>query len=405
MKRILFSAMLSLILSAYSEEFTAGNKSVELKVNDGVIQLFAKGSDKAAATLRPAFKGAVTPKVVERPANGYSILELRNSDTILTFKFHPTLPCVYMALNKNASPVTVEWNAEAVVVPSLLGENAIIPKGSQEHYLPPFAPMYSALLDNGDAILSVIPVKARQDAILSPDLKTITLHQRNIEDYYFVLTSAKGCWSKCVATAEAGLEQTYDDCPKPYSAEWKASIPLEKDFFPSGDGNYSTWFVPTIIESNGKNSMDNPPPRVSLPPDKLPTRSAWSSGMEGSYRYPVEFLDGKFKFFYPRFRSLERYKISTARPIYIYALNGSNVPDVTFPWPFLPAWVSANGQYSTMNFGSSPATCASTASMEKIFYQDQAKERPRRSSASWTPCSSSWSPSAPAPKTPWSGRG
>ncbi len=373
MKRIFLVALLALSTLVFAEDFVATNGAIELRYNDGVIKLFAKGAEKPTAILRPTLKEKVTPQIVDRGKNDL-VFSLRGENTRLTFRLHRTRPAAYMALNLNASPVTVEWNADAVILPSLLAESVILTASENKRLLPPFLPMYSALLDDGDAMLSILPIKARQDAELSGDLKTLTLHQKNIEDYYFVLTSAKGCWSKCTAPAEVGQEQLYDNCIKPYAAEWRASLPLEQDFIPSGDGIYSTWFVPTHIKKDDKDALEYPPPRVSLPADKIATMSAWSSGFEGSYRYPVEFVDGKLKIFYPRFRSLDRYKLSQTAPVYIYALKGPEDAPVSFPYTFLPAWTVIT-QFHTMNFGSSPATCATTASMEKIFYQDKSKEQ------------------------------
>ena len=112
------------------------------------------------------------------------------SGTLSSIKELP--PRFSIAFCRNASPVTVQWNAAAVVIPDTFAEDEVLLPGGDSRALPPFVPLYLALQEGGNSTLACIPVKAKSPATISGDLKTLTLSLKNNEHYVFFLNTGRG---------------------------------------------------------------------------------------------------------------------------------------------------------------------------------------------------------------------
>ncbi len=372
MKTGLLSCLyLSLLACAAASETKIANAKIELRYSDGIVSIYTPGKQHPAATLRPALKGdGIRPIVVER--RGYRILSLRGAASSIAFKLEGSNPAFTMSLNRGASPVELRWNAAAVVLPDPFAEDYILTPGTRERRLPPFLPLYIGLLGKGDATLSCLPVKAGSDAVLSADLQTLTLYQKNTEDYIFVLNSAPGAWTDTLLPSIPGKSRLVAEWSPPWPAVWQASLPVELDFIAPGDNSRSNWNIVTIAPDG---NVRDPLPRMVM--TDVPTRLTWLGGFEGTFRYPAEFVDGRLQLRHPIYGIDERIRHATAEPVFVYAWRRSRETpkEVRLPADFLVPWVAARQLWRTSNFGSYPTTCSTTANIEKIFYRDESQEK------------------------------
>lgn len=354
-------------------EVTLANKSIALKYADGAVEVRAAGAEKPAAVFTPAFPAGAEIKATVVDRKTYKILSLRSGAKHVAFKLENLNdPAFTLALNGGVSPVTVAWNAQALVIPDRFAEDQVVTPGGSEKHLPPFATLYLGLLDNGGAALACIPVKAGQAAELSGDLKTLKLNQRNTEDYIFVLNQAPGAWHTTRLPGKAGEKKTLD-WQRPYPALWRIAMPLDKDFIAPGDGSFVAWNIITAPNKKGR-AQDNPQ-RGSI--QEVKTRRYWLGGFEGMFRYPVEFLNEKVVLMHPDFGVNKKIVHSTARDAFIYTVqrNAKTPEAMKLPFDFLPPWETGHDLYRATNFGISPTTCATTHNFEKIFYHDEAQEK------------------------------
>ena len=368
--------MLFLAAGLFADEYVTGNKTLDLKVENGVVRVFLKGAETPILTIKPTMEGDVVADTVTHPDSNYKILSLRTATSSVTFRMGWTVPDFTMSLNRGASPVVVEWNAQAVIVPDVYAENFVIEPREKPFTLPYFVPMYAALTQNGDAMVSCIPVKAGQHAVLSGDLKTLTLNQRNTDDYTFVITAAKQVWHATKMSEELNKPVAVEGWTMPFVAEWQASLPVDKDFIPAGDGIHTSWNVARFEKNDkGKERLVTSMPRMSLL--DVASRNTWTSGFESTFHYPVEIADGKLLLCAPRFGNRDRFLHSFTKNVYVYAFGGGkDLPEgVILPSDYIPKWVSNNQLCLTSNYGRSPATCATTNHVEALFRKDEAKEK------------------------------
>ena len=367
---ILIAACAAALVGA---EVTLANKAVSLKYADGAVELYAAGAEKPTAVFTPAFPAGAEIKATIVDRKSYKIMSLRSGVKHIAFKLENLNdPAFTLSLNGGVSPVTVAWNAQAVVIPDRFAEDQVVIPGEGVKYLPPCATLYLALLDDGNAALACIPVKAGQAAELSGDLKTLKLNQRNTEDYIFVLNQAPGAWTRTKLPGKPGETKTLD-WKRPYPALWRVAMPVEKDFIAPGDGSYVAWNIIVVPEKKGR-AQDNPQ-RGSI--QEVKTRRYWLGGFEGMFRYPVEFLDEKVVLTHPDFGVNKKIVHSTARDAFIYTVqrNAKTPEAMKLPFDFLPPWETGHDLYRATNFGISPTTCATTHNFEKIFYHDEAQEK------------------------------
>ena len=348
------------------------NGKVALEYAGGVVKVTAPGVETPVATigvnLKPETLGT---SVLSNPARKFQMLSLRGPDGSIAFKLEDGEARFAVAYARNAAPVTVKWNAAAVVVPDIFAEDEVLLPSQSERALPPFAPLYLALLNDGDATLACIPVKAKSPAVLSADFTTLTLTPKNNEDYTFVLNAAKGAWHKTVLPAKPGEFRTVDDWQVPYKAPWRAALPIAEDFVAPGNGAWSVWNIITVT-GNKKRRPINLPPRATMINQE--TRTNWFGGFEGTFRYPAEFLEGKIKLMHPQFK----FKIvhDMTRPVFVYAWRQSS-DSPAMPEKYLPPWVAEKHLYGGTNtaYGMKATTCNVTAQFEKIFYREEAAEK------------------------------
>ncbi len=375
MKRLVL-VMLLLVAGLFAEEYVAGNKTMDLKVEGGVVRVFLKGAETPILTIRPSMEGEVVAETVVHPFSHDRILSLRSASSSIAFRLGGSAPHFTMSLNRNASPVEVEWSAQAVVVPDVYADNYVVESREKPFSLPPFVPMYLALVEGGDATVACIPVKAGRHAVLSGDLRTLTLNQQNTEDYTFVITSARQVWHAAKLPEEMNRPVLLEDWTMPFIAGWQASLPVDKDFIPAGDGSHSSWPVARFEKAgDGSERLVTAIPRAAL--TNIASRFVWTGGFEYAFNYPVEIADGKLRLLTPRFANIDRFLHSFTQNVYVYAMaGGKDLPEgVVLPWDFLPPWVASDKMYMTDNFGRSPATCAATEHVEGIFLKDESKAK------------------------------
>lgn len=367
--------MLTAATLCSAADFQVSNKYLKFRVkNGGTVEVCAAGSEKPYAVIRPDLNGLkVTPRQVER--RGRKILLLRGegekSSMIVTMYGNS----FSISLNRTGKPVKVEWPAKAVVLPDRAAEDILITPGKTDLRLPGFVNLYLALLGDREATLACIPVKNTCDAILSADLQTLTLNQKNTEEHIFVLNKAPGVWHKVDHLVEGVQGLTVDDWKAPYPASWVALYPVDKGFLASGDGMSIYWNIVTVTIKGKKTIIANRLRSMTMTNPK--TRYTWNGGFEASYTYPAEFINNKVKLTIPKHRG-SRFCYDQKKPVYIYSwarLGSSKAPGTMLPGDLLPAWKQADSLWRTVNIGSSPTTCATTADFEKLFYRDEAAEK------------------------------
>ena len=370
MKQLLsiFCVMLSAFVAAAAGPVSATNGHLTATYENGIVTITTPGLETPVATITTGLKSdTLKAEAVSHPKQKFNLLTLRGPEGSVAFKIEGTCASFTIAYNRSASPITVNWNASAVVLPDVFAEDEVLLPDRTERRLPPFVPLYLALLGNGEATLACIPVKAKSAAVLSADLKTLTINSKNNEDYIFVLNAAPGAWHRTALPVRPGEFKILEDWQPPYPALWRAAMPVEQDFIPIGNGSWSVW---NIITVTGKGNPTDLPPRAVM--TNRETRRTWNGGFEDSYRYPAEFLDGKAKLVHPSFRG--RIVHDLKRPVCIYAWQQGQHPDAPMPEKFLPPWVSSIKIHRSTNttYGMLATTCNVTALFEKIFYRGEA---------------------------------
>lgn len=348
------------------------NGKITLEYANGVVKVTSPGLKAPAAVIRVGLKPeTLKPSTLVNPVRKFHMLSLRGPDGSVAFKLEGRDARFSVSHAINASPVVVEWNAAAVVVPDTFAEDEVLLPGKEARNLPPFVPLYLALQEGGDSTLACIPVKAKSPAVLSADLKTLTLSLKNNEHYVFFLNTGKGAWHQTTLPANPGEFKTVDDWQAPYKALWRAAMPLSKDFIPAGNGAWSVWNVITMTD-NPKQRPRNLPVRAAMVDRK--TRNTWHGGFEGTYRYPAEFVDGKLKLMHQNFKKQIVY--DTGIPVFIYSWQPWADP-VVMPQKYLPPWVADKRLHLSTNtgYGMKATTCNVTQLFEKIFYRDEADKK------------------------------
>ena len=348
------------------------NGKLSLEYANGVVKVTAPGMEAPAATITVGLKPeTLKTSTLVNPARNFRMLSLRGPDGSIAFKIEGRDARFSVSHAINASPVVVTWNAAAVVVPDTFAEDEVLLPGRDARNLPPFAPLYLALQEGGNSTLACIPVKAKSPAVLSADLKTLTLRLKNNEHCVFLLNTGKGAWHRTSLPVKPGEFKTVDDWLPPYKLQWRVALPLAEDFIPAGNGAWSIWNVITVTD-NPKQRPRNLPVRATMVDRK--TRNTWHGGFEGTYRYPAEFVDGKLKLMHQNFKNRVVYDAKT--PVFIYAWQPWSDP-VAVPQKYLPPWVANQGLHGSTNtgYGMKATTCNVTQLFEKIFYRDEADKK------------------------------
>ena len=373
MKHLLFTAALCAMFAALAAAAPVGitNGKIAATYENGAVTVTSPKYKGPVAVITTGLKTAtLKAETLDYPERKFHLLTLRGPEGSVAFKMEGTSASFTIAYCRNASPVTVRWNASAVVIPDVFAEDEVLLPEAEVRKLPPFAPLYLALLGDGEAALACIPVKAKSPALLAGDLKTLTLNQKNNEAYVFFLNAATGAWHKTELPAAPGESKTVEEWHAPYPALWRAAVPVDQDFIPIGNGSWSIWNIITVTD---KGRPLNLPVRAVMV--NRETRRNWHGGFEGTYRYPAEFLDGKLKLMHPAFPRKIVHDLK--RPAYIYAWQAGQKADTILPEKFLPPWVAANQLHrsTNTNYGMLATTCNVTALFEKIFYRDEAEEK------------------------------
>ena len=373
MKHTLLVIALLAVCGLAAGELKLGNGLVELRIDGGKIALYAAKSAKPAAVFAPAFKGSpVKVFVVDRRPQRRKIVRLSTPQSSIAIELPDKAPYIRLALNRNASPVKVTMvpGVEATVVPDPFAEDAMFFPGKAIR-LPAFAPGYLMMLKDGSA-LTCLPTNARDDAEFSSDLKTLTVSQKNTEDYIFVLNAGPKAWAKTMLP-ELGKQKNVTGWKEPFPALWQASYAVGPGFVPAGDGLRCNWNIATVDLK--KKRLQNSTNRFAL--TKIDSFYGWLGGFEGSFRYPaVVKTDGTLEITHTRFRDGSRQRYDAAQPLYIYAFypltTGSSV---AAPGSHLQDWVKYRKLFRSTSFSTSPTTCSTTGNFEKIFRNEKGAEQ------------------------------
>ena len=366
--RTLFLVSL-MVCGLAAAELRIDNGLVELRIDHGQVALHAFGTATPAAVFTPSFaSGEVKAFVVDRRDRARKIVRLSTADASLAIELPDRKPFIRLALNRNASPVKVAMpsGVEAVVLPDIFAEDALLLPGAVRR-LPAFLPGYLMLLQDGSA-LSCLPINAHDDAVLAQDFGTLTISQKNTEDYVFVLNAGPDAWRK-TAVPELGAQQVIDWTP-PFPARWQASFAVNPGFLPIGDGLRCNWNVASMDEQ-GK--LNNAAPRfiVTQPQNCY----GWLGGFEGNCRYPAVFRpDGGLEIANPRFRDGTAQRYDQSQPLYLYAFY-STAYEQPAPANYMEPAMRNQRPFGSTSFATSPATCDVTAEFEKIFRREQGAER------------------------------
>ena len=371
MKHTLLVIALLAVCGLSAAEFKLGNGLVELRINGGRIALYAAKSAKPAAVFAPAFKGSpVKIFVVDRRPQRRKIVRLSTPQSSIAIELPDKAPYIRLALNRNASPVKVTMvpGVEATVVPDPFAEDAMFFPGKAIR-LPAFVPGYLMMLKDGSA-LTCLPTNARDDAEFSSDLKTLTVSQKNTEDYMFVLNAGPKAWAKTMLP-ELGKQKDVTGWKEPFPALWQASFPVGPGFVEIGDGLRCNWNIATVDAK--KKRLQNATTRFAL--TKIDSFYGWLGGFEGSFRYPAVIrADGTLEITHTRFRDGSRQRYDAAQPLYIYGFYplGSST---AAPGAQLQDWVKYRRLFRSTSFSTSPTTCSTTGTFEKIFRNEKGAEQ------------------------------
>ena len=71
--------MLFLAAGLFADEYVTGNKTMDLKVENGVVRVFLKGAETPILTIKPSMEGDVVADTVTHPDSNYKILSLRTA--------------------------------------------------------------------------------------------------------------------------------------------------------------------------------------------------------------------------------------------------------------------------------------------------------------------------------------
>lgn len=353
-----------------AEELRLTNNLIELRVDNGRVELYAPGAPSPAAVFTPAFaSGEVKAFVVDRRDRARKIVRLSTPDASLAIELPDKKPYIRLALNRNASPVkvTMPSGVEAVVLPDNFGEDALLLPGAAR-CLPAFLPGYLMMLKDGSA-LTCLPINAHDDAILSQNLNTLTVSQKNTEDYIFVLNAGPDAWHK-TTVPDLGTQQTVADWKVPFPALWQVSFAVNPGFVPLGDGLRCNWNIASLDEQ-GKLTHVAPRFIVTQPQNCY----GWLGGFEGNCRYPaVLHTDGALEITNPRFRDGSAQRYDQSQPLYIYAFY-STAYEQHVPANYMEPAMRNQRPFGSTSFATSPATCDVTADFEKIFRREQGAEK------------------------------
>ena len=91
MKRLVL-CMLFLAAGLFADEYVTGNKTMDLKVENGVVHVFLKGAETPILTIKPTMDGDVVADTVTHPDSNYKILSLRTATSSITFKMGWSAP-------------------------------------------------------------------------------------------------------------------------------------------------------------------------------------------------------------------------------------------------------------------------------------------------------------------------
>lgn len=364
---IIFALTLTAVLGAAS----VSSKGGKLEFVNGKVEFSVPGGG-AKTIFTPAAAGKAsgpfTAAVVDEKTT--KALVVRGKGCSLTFQLDKAgRSACRVSLPYNAVFSVETANPEVIVIPDSFGEDLLLKSGNTAYKLPGELPFFTALQDNGNQTLSVIPFRGRNDITVSADLKTWSFKPGLLEEYIFAVNQAKNIWFKST-TALSVKDRTPINWQMPFNARFRAAFPVQHGFTGNLKVGHYIWNIASIHPKYG--SMINRPPRMSVSNKK--SLGMWCSGFDGSFRYPALQEKEGVKLNYPHHAG-KGFAYDKNSPVYIYAYDsGSPKVKADLPYEYLDSDGIAkvtNERNSSIGIG--PATCHLTSDViEKIFYRGEA---------------------------------
>ena len=307
----------------------------------------------AVAEVVYSFAGGLTVTVTYSVKNGFEYIEAESD----------------FAQGKAA--ITATMKSEVLILPDFLADSMIFyPESAPaaNMNIPADNHLLVNLFDNGNAMLTLL-----WD---SPEMSITETKKGNLFDsaalsagikskFWIGAVAAKGIWYKAAEKLNSGTFTALNWTP-PFPAEWKLATFLDKGFH-ADTPTCESWF---LIPKDNNGYIGNGVGFINLS-----AWQAWSSDL-GGFAYPCYLQDNKVFAKYPMVQLNKKPVFNTA-PSLIYSLNGtSKTPsDIIMPKNALHKLLpqALNNRLEAMNSPKNhyPATCGTTANVEKIFYRSE----------------------------------
>ncbi|MDD5727966.1 MAG: hypothetical protein PHV59_05295 [Victivallales bacterium] len=315
-----------------------------------------KGGDSTAVKVIYDLSGGKTAEITYTLKNALEYLEIGD--------IRP--PC----------RITLKMQSKALVIPDHIGESIVCypTAGAAEYFIPADAAYAVNMLGDDNAVMALI--WSSEQAVVTETGKgscfdTLTVIPGKNGKLWTGLITSRGIWHK-VTEKLNNMKFTEVKWYPPFTARWGVAIRKDKGITPQENGQYDVWYIP---ERKG----DNKRPRIQGGVDlmKPATWQAWISGV-GTFIYPGYFSKGQTFLLFPKFSHNQHVCYDGTFTPLIYPLDNENTPkDITLPLSAVKWLLGGKAYMKLLSLNSPenkyPATCGTTAKVEKIFYRDQEK--------------------------------
>jgi len=357
------------------------------KGNPGVVLSYKSGESLCSATSLNVFQQDKNASV-----NSFKVIkdtpQLAVVEVVYSFAGGMSMTVIYSVKEgfeyveaesdfaQGRASITAAMKSEVMVLPDFLADSMVFyPESAPAAAMniPADNHLLVNLFDNGGAMLALLwdsPEMSIAETKNGSQFDSITMSAGAKTRFWIGALAAKGIWYKAVEKLNSGSFTALNWTP-PFPAEWKLATFLDKGFH-AGTPTCESWF---LIPKGNSGYIGNGVSFINLS-----AWQAWSSDL-GGFVYPC-YLENNKAFAKHPVLQLEKKPVFNAMPVLIYALNGNNKTPAGITMPknalqkLLPK--TLNNQLEAMNSPKNhyPATCGTTANVEKIFYRSEsAKEK------------------------------